>query len=844
MERLRQRRPPRDGVHARTSTTTPAASWSTRTRRRSAAPSGSAIGDGARNNVFFARPCAGAWHHYAFVLDTQRRGRDQITPYVDGQPVPYTKLNSGTGAGNFANSTLYLMSRAGNSLFGAGDLDEVAIYNRALTRLDDRRALQQLRHQPPAGRRLHDTPERSPSAGTPVTFNAAGLERPRRLDRQVRVGPRRQRQLRDRQRLGPGRPARPTRPSGDYNVRLRVTDNQTGTDVVTQDGQRRRQPAPDRLVHRHADPGRGRPAGELRRLRLHRPRRHDRQVRVGPRRQRHLRDRHRDDARPRATPTRRPGPSTSACGSPTTAARPRPRSPRSRSAANGVSDYAAAVTRHARADRLLADGRGRGADLRRQRRRSSPATRIRRGHLRRPRRRRPATPDTAARLRRLQRLGLGPARPLRHQQADGRVLAEVERLRQRRPPGDGVHARTSTTTPAASSSTPTAASARSASAIGDGASQHRDSLRPAQRRAVAPLRLRLRHDGARRLADHPLRRRQAGLASPQIACGTGRERLRQLHALPHVARRARRCSAPATSTRSPSTTAPSMPATIAAHANAHANNQSPTASFTASPNPVTSGASVTFDAAASSDPDGTIAKYEWDLDGNGSYETDTGTTATTSRSYATAGDGHRRPAGHRQQRGDRDHDPVADRAEPRSDRLLHGVAQPGQHRRQRDLRRRAPPPIPTARSPSTSGTSTATAATRPTPARRRRTSRSYATAPDGHGRPAGHRQQRRDRDHDAVADRADVQPGPDGLLHRLAEPGEHRRHGHLQRLGVLRSRRHDRQVRVGPRRQRHLRDQHGHDGDDEPLLRDRPARSRSGCGSPTTTARPRRRPAR
>ena len=35
---------------------------------------------------------------------------------------------------------------------------------------------------------------------------------------------------------------------------------------------------------------------------------------------------------------------------------------------------------------------------------------------------------------------------------------------------------------------------------------------------------------------------------------------------------------------------------------------------------------MTFDASASADPDGTIAKYEWDLDGNGTYETDTGTT--------------------------------------------------------------------------------------------------------------------------------------------------------------------------------------------------------------------------
>ena len=59
----------------------------------------------------------------------------------------------------------------------------------------------------------------------------------------------------------------------------------------------------------------------------------------------------------------------------------------------------------------------------------------------------------------------------------------------------------------------------------------------------------------------------------------------------------------------------------------------------------TPGQTVSFNASASSDPDGTIAKYEWDLDGNGSYETDTGTTPTATSSYATAGDRRRSACG-------------------------------------------------------------------------------------------------------------------------------------------------------------------------------------------------------
>lgn len=49
-------------------------------------------------------------------------------------------------------------------------------------------------------------------------------------------------------------------------------------------------------------------------------------------------------------------------------------------------------------------------------------------------------------------------------------------------------------------------------------------------------------------------------------------------------------------------------------------------------------ASVRFDGSGSSDSDGTpITKFEWDLDGNGIYERDTGTTATTTRRYPVAG---------------------------------------------------------------------------------------------------------------------------------------------------------------------------------------------------------------
>ena len=135
---------------------------------------GVGIGSGAsRNNVFFARPSAGAWHHYAFVFDTTAAGAQQIVPYVDGQPVSYTKTASGTGAGNFANSTLNLMSRGGLELFGRGTLDEVAIYNRTLNAAEiaAHRAANGANHKPKAALTIAPNPV---AVGGHAVFDASG----------------------------------------------------------------------------------------------------------------------------------------------------------------------------------------------------------------------------------------------------------------------------------------------------------------------------------------------------------------------------------------------------------------------------------------------------------------------------------------------------------------------------------------------------------------------------------------------------------------------------------------------------------------------------------------------
>jgi Domain of unknown function (DUF4832)/Concanavalin A-like lectin/glucanases superfamily len=85
------------------------------------------------NTALFARPSAGEWHHYVLVLDRLAPPDRQITPYVDGAPVVYAKpagyaKEPRAGHELFGNGVLQLMSGFETPFFGAGSLDEVAIY--------------------------------------------------------------------------------------------------------------------------------------------------------------------------------------------------------------------------------------------------------------------------------------------------------------------------------------------------------------------------------------------------------------------------------------------------------------------------------------------------------------------------------------------------------------------------------------------------------------------------------------------------------------------------------------------------------------------------------------------
>ena len=241
--RLHQRRRPRAGAHRQLQ---PEQRRLPRRPQRPAAGGNFGVGIGTpdtRNNVFFARPSAGHWHHYAFVLDTTAPAATQIIPYVDGKAVAYTKTDSGTGSGSLRQLDPQLhVARPARQLFGRGALDERRDLRPRPDRRRDRRTLRELRHQPPAGRLLHGDPDPGPDrrAGHASTAPARATPTARSSNTSgtsTATAP---------TRPTPARRRRATRTftaNGEFTIGLRVTDNLTGTDT---DHRARSKSAPSR----------------------------------------------------------------------------------------------------------------------------------------------------------------------------------------------------------------------------------------------------------------------------------------------------------------------------------------------------------------------------------------------------------------------------------------------------------------------------------------------------------------------------------------------------------------------------------------------------------------------
>ena len=66
-------------------------------------------------------------------------------------------------------------------------------------------------------------------------------------------------------------------------------------------------------------------------------------------------------------------------------------------------------------------------------------------------------------------------------------------------------------------------------------------------------------------------------------------------------------------------------------------NRPPIATLKVTPDVVAAGNQVKLDASGSRDPEGLELVYEWDLDGNGTFETGSGTTSTATPRFASDG---------------------------------------------------------------------------------------------------------------------------------------------------------------------------------------------------------------
>jgi uncharacterized protein (TIGR03437 family) len=82
----------------------------------------------------FAQPSSGVWHHLAAVYSKGNSGRNEVALYVDGaSQSPTRRYATANNSNKFGKNSLYLFSRAGFQQFTAGVVDEVRVYNRALS---------------------------------------------------------------------------------------------------------------------------------------------------------------------------------------------------------------------------------------------------------------------------------------------------------------------------------------------------------------------------------------------------------------------------------------------------------------------------------------------------------------------------------------------------------------------------------------------------------------------------------------------------------------------------------------------------------------------------------------
>ncbi len=85
----------------------------------------------------YNQPSSGAWHHLVAIFDKSVPSAAGIKLYIDGAPQTAKSTPLSTNNTNaFGNNPMFAASRGGTSEFAAGALDDLQLYNRALSALD------------------------------------------------------------------------------------------------------------------------------------------------------------------------------------------------------------------------------------------------------------------------------------------------------------------------------------------------------------------------------------------------------------------------------------------------------------------------------------------------------------------------------------------------------------------------------------------------------------------------------------------------------------------------------------------------------------------------------------
>ncbi len=85
------------------------------------------------NSKCYAFPGSG-WHHYAFIIDKAQNAQNELTLYIDGAvATPVSTPEQSDNRTYLSNYPVYFMSHGGTTSFTAGKIDELYIFNGALT---------------------------------------------------------------------------------------------------------------------------------------------------------------------------------------------------------------------------------------------------------------------------------------------------------------------------------------------------------------------------------------------------------------------------------------------------------------------------------------------------------------------------------------------------------------------------------------------------------------------------------------------------------------------------------------------------------------------------------------